>query len=89
LDGETVTFTIYPDIPDPRCLEVNPDQRLRVINQRGELLHFVIGPFEAEVAPGGEHIFDTPVGEYLAPGVHRLETSPCCSPELWLKPDKP
>ena len=83
--GDVVTFTIYPDIPDPRCGESRSAQTLRVVNRREEVIHARIGLFEAEIEPGGEYLFDAPLGEYLMPGVHVVEISPCCSPELWLK----
>jgi len=60
-----------------------------VINRRAETLHVVIGLFEVDIEPDGEYIFDMPVGEYLLPGVHLIQVSPCCGPELWLKPALP
>jgi len=88
-DGEVVTLTIYPDIPDPRCVEVTSEQKLKVVNRRGEPIQVAIGTFEADLAPDEEHIFDLPVGEYLMPGVHLLQVSPCCSPEVVLKANLP
>jgi hypothetical protein len=88
-DGDIVTLTIYPDIPDPRCAEVTSEQKLRVVNRRDELIQVAIGTFEADIAPDGEHTFDVPVGEYLMPGVHLLQVSPCCSPEVILKANLP
>jgi len=84
-EGDMVTFTIYPDIPDPRCSQALPGQKLRVINQREEVIHASIGLFAADIEPGGEFIFEAPLGEYLMPGVHVVKISPCCSPELILK----
>jgi hypothetical protein len=86
---EIVTLTIYPDIPDPRCVEVTSGQKLRVINRRTEVLHVAIGTFEADILPEGEYTFEVPVGEYLMPGVHVLQVSPCCSLEVVLKADLP
>jgi hypothetical protein len=88
-DGEVIPITIRPDIPDPRCVEVRPDQKLRVINGTAGVLHVVIGLFEVDIEPNGEHTFDVPFGEYLLPGVHVFQVSPCCSPELVYKPDSP
>lgn len=84
-EGEMVTFTINPDIPDPRCSAALPGQKLRVVNGREEVIRARIGLFEAEIQPGGEYVFDVPIGDYLLPGVHVVEISPCCSPELILK----
>lgn len=83
-EGDVVTFTINTDIPDPRCSAAFPRQTLRVVNGREEAIRARIGLFEAEIQPGGEHVFDVPLGEYLMPGVHVVEISPCCSPELVL-----
>jgi hypothetical protein len=84
-ESELVVITIYPDIPDPRCSKVRPDQKLKVINQTQNTLQIIIGKFQASLEPGAEVIFDTPFGDYLAVGVHQLQVSPCCSPELMLE----
>ncbi len=89
MDGEIITLNIYADIPDPRCAEVRPEQMLKVTNHTEVSVHVSIGIFEADIEPNGSYLFDTPVGEYLAPGVHWLQSSSCCSPELLLKPAAP
>ena len=83
-DGEMVEIRINADIPDPRCARVTPGQRLKVINATSGQVQVHIGPYNAAIEPGDEHIFDIPFGEYLAPGVHHLQVQPCCGPELWL-----
>lgn len=83
-EGDIVTMTINPDIPDPRCIQVRPAQKLVVVNHRGEVLQVRIGPFETTIQPGDQHLFDLSVGEYLAPGVHFLDVFPCCGGELVL-----
>jgi len=40
---------------------------------------------QASLEPGGEVLFEVPLGQLLAPGVHRIEVSPCCGAELWLQ----
>lgn len=82
--GEIVTMTIRPDIPDPRCLIVQSDQRLRVVNGRQETLAVSLGRLSASIEPGGEHTFEVPIGELLLPGVHVIGVSPCCGGEIWL-----
>jgi hypothetical protein len=84
-EGEAVVISIYPDIPDPRCAKVRAEQKLTVINRTEGTLQVSIGTFEISLEPGGEYTFDTPIGKYLAPGVHLVNVSPCCSPELWLE----
>ena len=83
-DAEVIEITINPDIPDPRCARVSPKQKLKVTNATGGQIRVHIGPYEAALEQGDKHTFDTPLGEYLAPGVHLLEVLPCCGPELWL-----
>ena len=83
-EGETVTVTINPDIPDPRCVSIRPDQKLVVINHRGETIRVKIGHFEASLPNGGEHLFNLPFGQYLASGVHQMIVTPCCGAELVL-----
>ena len=84
-EGQIVTITIRPDIPDPRCAFIRPDQILEVVNNRGETLQVKIGHLQAELSPGQSHTFDLPFGEYLLPGVHRIEVQPCCGAELVLE----
>lgn len=83
--GSVVTMTINPDIPDPRCVVVRPDQQLRVVNGRSETLEISLGQLSATLQPGAEHTFDQPFGQLLLPGVHVLGVSPCCGGEIWLK----
>jgi hypothetical protein len=84
-EGALVVITIYPDIPDPRCTIITPDQILKVVNSREETLQVSIANFEATIEPGGERIFNLPFGQYLAPGVHNVEVLPCCGAALWLQ----
>jgi hypothetical protein len=87
-DGRAVTVTINIDIPDPRCAIVKPEQTLTVLNNTQEALLVIIGRFSASLDPGEKAAFETPFGEYLAPGVHKLQVSPCCGAELWLEATK-
>ncbi len=85
-EAAEITITIYPDIPDPRCAIVRPEQRLRLVNKTTLLLQVSLAAFQTELEPGAEYTFDLPLGEFLAPGVHLVQVLPCCGPELWLKP---
>ena len=87
-EGDIVEVTLNADVPDPRCSKVRPDQKLRVINKTQNTLEVSIGSFTTSLQPGAETNFDTPFGEYLAPGVHQLLVSPCCGPEIWLEGSK-
>ncbi len=84
-EGPILTVTIYPDIPDPRCAIVRPDQQLRVVNRRAEVLQVSLAGLTASLEPEAEVLFEIPFGRLLAPGVHRIEVSPCCGAELWLR----
>ncbi len=76
---------IYPDIPSPRCLKVTGSQQLQVANRTDLPLEIDLGPFHGTVAPGETYLFTTPLGTFLAPGVHRMSASPFFGPELWLE----
>ena len=52
-EGEVVTMTIRPDVPDPRCLSVTSTQRLRVVNSRGEPITVTLFTQTASIAVGG------------------------------------
>jgi hypothetical protein len=84
-EGEVVTMRINPDVPDPRCLKVGPDQRLRVVNNLGEAITVSLFTQSAVIQPGGEHTFAATFGELLLPGVHLLDVSTCCGGSIWLQ----
>jgi hypothetical protein len=85
LDGDTATVQIWPDIPEPRCLVVTPEQRLHVTNRTDENIQIKLGPFEVMLAAGETYIFDCPLESYLTPGIHQLLVSPFGGPEILLK----
>ncbi|MGD2026476.1 MAG: hypothetical protein PVI99_01555 [Anaerolineales bacterium] len=80
--GTWVTIIINPDIPSPRCSIIRPNQKLSVVNKRGEILHVRLGEFDYTILPGEGQTFDLPFSEYLAPGVHSILVDPCCGAEL-------
>lgn len=84
-EGDLVVITIYPDIPDPRCAIIKPNQMLKVVNSRQETLQVSIANMTTTIDPGSEYLFSVPFGQYLAPGVHLIEVKPCCGASLWLK----
>ncbi len=84
-EGDIVTIRINPDVPDPRCVIITSDQRLKVINNRDEIIQISLGVFEAEIDPGDESLAPLTFGAYLATGVHLIEVSPCCGASLWLQ----
>jgi hypothetical protein len=85
VDGSIVTMIIRPDIPDPRCMIIQPDQRLRVVNDREITLEVALGRLTATLDPGESVTFDVPFGDLLLAGVHPLLVDPCCGGSLWLQ----
>lgn len=84
-EGSIVTMTIRPDIPDPRCMIVQTDQRLRVVNEREITIDVGLGRLTATLDPGESVTFDAPFGDLLMAGVHPLLVDPCCGGSLWLQ----
>jgi len=91
--GAVRTVRIEPDVPDPRCSQVYPSQRLRIVNatnhygQRGRTVAVRLADFRARLAPGKAKTFDASFGSYLAPGDHVVTVSVYggSGPELLLK----
>jgi hypothetical protein len=95
--GSIATVDANPDVPSPRCIVVRADQRLRVVNTTN--IHGTIGkPITVTFANypprvvqvGQATVFDRPVGDYLAVGVHRVHIAPlygagASGAEVWLK----
>lgn len=86
-EGDIVVITINPDVPDPRCVIIAPDQILKVVNNREEDIQVSLGVFNASIPKGEDSVAELPFGDYLAPGVHVIEVSPCCGASLWLQVD--
>lgn len=85
-EGEIVTVTIYPDIPDPRCSVVKPYQRLHIVNARAERITVRLADLDVDIDPTKEFTFGVTFGQLLLPGVHVVDVSPCCGAELVLGP---
>lgn len=83
--GDLATMTLLPGIPDPRCLVVRPNQRLRVINRTEGTVEISLAGVTQTLKPEGSFTFTAEFGELLQPGVHGLMVEPCCGGEIWLK----
>jgi hypothetical protein len=85
---ETVyVMTVSPDIPSPRCLQIPQDAMIGFKNQAGVPLTASLGGYEFTLPANVEVVFNVPVGTYLAPGVHQLQTGGMASaPEIWVLP---
>jgi hypothetical protein len=68
-----------------RCVQVVPEQRLKLINPTNSPIHVVFSQFDMEVPANTETLLDKPVGDYLARGVHFLPNGP----EIWLVDSAP
>jgi len=84
-EGDLVTMTLLPGIPDPRCLIVHANQRLRVVNRTEGTVKVSLAGVTQTLNPDGSYTFESEFGELLQPGVHALGVDPCCGGELWLK----
>jgi hypothetical protein len=82
-----VEMSLLPGIPDPRCLQVRPDQQLTVHNGTGGPVDVRLGPYSAHLEDGGDFTIEAPFAAYLAPGVHGLQVDPCCGGEIVLPAD--
>lgn len=93
--GSQVLVVVNPDVPSPRCVIVAAGQHLAVRNNTGEMgqsartvtLRWADYP-PRTVSPGALTSYPQPFGNYLMPGVHRLQASVYGQDgaEIWLKP---
>ena len=86
--GDVVSFAIQPDVPQPRCVQANGQQHLKVINSTNQQVLVRLGRHELTLAPSEEGRVDDPFGTYLEAGVHVLFVSFYAGgngPELWLR----
>ena len=89
--GDVVTFTIEPDVPQPRCAHANEQQHLKVINDTSQRAFVRLGSHELALGPSEQGTVEAPFGTYLEPGVHSVLVSfkpgayeRGSGPELWL-----
>lgn len=83
--GDRVTFTLEPDVPQPRCSKGGPAQHLLFLNKTPATATIQLGSHSVIIAPGGQGEIDDPLGNYLQPGVHFINVSTYSGgPELWL-----
>jgi hypothetical protein len=85
--GEFAAFTMAVDVPMPRCLQVRPDERLRLTNGFDHPIDVTIGGVTATLAPGETQTVGPRFASYLAPGVHVVHSAAYggSGPELWLR----
>ena len=86
--GRIVTIAAMPDTPQPRCVVVTADQRLRVVNRAaGAVVAVRFAAFPTQELKLGQAVLYTPpMGRFLAPGVHDVHISLYAgSAEVWLR----
>jgi hypothetical protein len=85
--GDRVAFEILEGIPNPRCARALESQTVALSNATGERIGFDLGGGPVAVEPGTTWTVDHPVGEWLAPGVHRIAMPfyGGSGPELWVQ----
>lgn len=83
--GEILVFEVFPDMPDPRCSTAHPGQQLRVVNRTDTQIQVSIGRYRFDLQPGEGQTIESPLGEYLLPGVHYLSIAGGHAPALWLQ----
>jgi hypothetical protein len=73
--GPTATFTIAIDTAQPRCGEVRPAQRLRLVSEREKRVTVVFHHRRYQIDPGETLTLDQGFGDVWEPGVHLLPYS--------------
>jgi hypothetical protein len=82
---DVVSITITAGtMPDVRCMEVRPEQRLQFNNQTGATVRLQLGRFDVTLPPGQTALLDAACGSYLAPGDHFVTVSEGAVPEIML-----
>jgi hypothetical protein len=83
LDGPVGIIHVNPDAAAPRCLVIQPDQRLKVVNTTdrfgftGTAVVVTFGPWPSRTLDIGESVtFDQPLGKVFAPGLHTINLHP-------------
>jgi hypothetical protein len=84
VDDQTVEIFLEAGMPNPRCIQMLPEQFLTVTNRTGGLVTIRLAQEQAELQPEESYTFSRPLGEMLAPGVHRLQVDPCCGGEIMM-----
>lgn len=87
--GDLAEVAVQEDIPNPRCQRIRPDQGLRIVNRTTSTLELSFGedsPDELRhtLSPSSSYEINVHLGDYLAPGVHRLVAEPYHGSEIWI-----
>ena len=56
-----------------------------MVNRTDSEISVSLGALAAVIQPGEQQELSRSFGEYLAPGVHRMQATPYSGPEVWLQ----
>jgi hypothetical protein len=81
-----VVIELNPDLPAPRCAKANAAQKLHLVNRTQQPISSEFDGQKLSIAPGEERTIDKRLGDFLAPGVHRVSLAIYggSGPEVWL-----
>jgi hypothetical protein len=83
----TVRLGRGDQVPQPRCLIIRRNQHLRVGNDADMTVTVRLGThLKATLASGKSLLFRGSVGDYFAPGIHRLHFSRALAADIWVDP---
>jgi hypothetical protein len=80
------TLEFRVDVPAPRCYRVIPTTYIRLVNQTQKTVDFELGAFRGSLEPGADDVSDLPAGEFLAMGVHSIDSTAPVG-QIWLGAD--
>jgi hypothetical protein len=86
--GGAAEITLNPDVPSPRCVIVHSLNQLKFVNNTDSEQSVSTGYDAVTLQPHEAHLFAQRVGDYWAPGVHRIDTGALYAgsgPEVWLQ----
>lgn len=75
VDAATIEVVLQSDVPSPRCVRAQANERLRVLNGTSDEITISLKDRGAQIPPGGSHIYDEPLRSWLVNGAHCLSAS--------------
>lgn len=79
---ESIIVVTVPidNVPQPRCVHVTSNQKLKIVNQSQGSININVGKIQASLAPTQSFQFPKTLGEFLASGGHSIVGA-----EIWLE----
>ncbi|MGA2910538.1 MAG: hypothetical protein ABSE04_01915 [Candidatus Microgenomates bacterium] len=87
VQGDVISVTLNPDVPNPRCVIISANQKLTLVNGTSQLISLDYDSYVSKISPGSNYTFPVVASLFLAPGVHVIKTSlySGSGPEVWLQ----